>query len=465
MMKNSLIYKLILHALSVISAGAIAYICGFNVQQTLAICTFFASILGALLFWNFRLSFAFLGCSILLFTRVMTIDDFIKFSSMEIIFFLIGMMIIAGFLKELGFFTWILSRALIIRNLNAKKFMIMLIFTSALLSCLIDEVSSIVFMLMLIFELSDFFEIDPKPYVLTSVVATNIGSAGTVIGNPIGILIATKASLTFEDFLLHAFPLMVLTLLVLIGMLFIFFRKQMRELDEKIKLFGPNDYLVKLLNIPPEIKLRIGLIFFTFTILLIAFHYRIELLFGLRKDTILLITPLLMASIVMIWRREHARKYVEKDVEWWTLLFFIFLFAQAGVLTQLGVAETLAKRILSIFSNNATSILTVTLMGSAIVSSVLDNVVVVTAFIPIIKSINTIMPFNGILWWALLFGACYGGNATIIGSTANIIAIGKLEKDKGITIGFLEWFKVGFIAASITLAFVLFVLLLLPHYK
>lgn len=444
--------------------AVIGYSLGFNIQQILAICTFSASILGTLLFWNFRLSFAFLGCSILLFTKVMTLDEFIKFSSFEIIFFLIGMMILAGFLKEVGFFTWILSRAIIIRNLNAKRFMMLLIFTSAMFACLIDEVSSIVFMIILIFELSDYFEIDPQPYIISSVLATNIGSSGTVIGNPIGILIATKASFTFEDFLTHAFPLMVLNLFVLYGILLVMFRKPLRALDEKMKLYSPNDFLVRLLRVPPEKKLKIGMCFFGGTIFLIALHYRIELLFGLKKDTMLLIAPLLIASIIMIWRREQARHYVEKDVEWWTLLFFIFLFAQAGVLTNLGIAETLAKKLLSLFSNNITAILASVLIGSAFISSVLDNVVVVTAFIPIIKSINALTSLDGTLWWALLFGACLGGNMTIIGSTANIIAIGKLEKDRKGTISFIAWFKVGFLVGLVTVFVVLLFFLFVPHY-
>ena len=461
-MKRNLAIKFLSLALIVAGAAFLGYFFGFNLHQILAICTFTASILGALLFWNFRLSFAFLGCSILLLCRVITIDEFIRFSSMEVIFFLIGMMILAGFLKEVGFFNWIISRTLIIKNLNSKKFLFLLIICSALLACLIDEVSSIVFMLMIIFELCDYYEVDPKPFVISSVFATNIGSAGTVIGNPIGILIATKASLTFEDFLVHSFPIMLINLVVLAVILMVIFKKPLKELDEKIKLYEPNEYLFRLLNIPAEKKIKIGMIFFLAAITLISFHHRIELLFGLKTDTILLIAPLIISSIIMIWRREKARTYVEKDVEWWTLLFFIFLFAQAGVLSYLGVAQDIAKNLLSVFANNINGLIAVVLMGGAFISSILDNVVVVTAFIPIIKSMNSILQSDGILWWALLFGACFGGNITIIGSTANIIAIGKLEKDRNQTISFFEWLKVGLIVGLITLVFVFIIFIINP---
>ncbi|NQT05910.1 MAG: hypothetical protein HQ575_00030, partial [Candidatus Omnitrophica bacterium] len=136
---------------------------GFNTKQVLATGIFSISILGAILFWEFRLSFAFLGSSIMLLTGVATLERFILASSWEIIFFLLGMMILVAALKELGVFTWLLSRALILKNMTAKKFLIALTVSSALMACLIDEVSSIVFMIMIIFEMSDYFEIDPVP--------------------------------------------------------------------------------------------------------------------------------------------------------------------------------------------------------------------------------------------------------------------------------------------------------------
>ncbi len=124
----------------------------------------------------------------------------------------------------------------------------------------------------------------------------------------------------------------------------------------------------------------------------------------------------------------------------------------------------MAKKMLVLFSNNMTAITASVLVGGAFISSMLDNVVVVTAFIPIIKSINALTLMDGTLWWALLFGACFGGNMTIIGSTANIIAIGKLEKDRGQTISFIDWFKIGFGVGLVTLAFVLIFFLFAPQY-
>lgn len=460
-----LIHKSILLVLAVIFIGFLGIRLRLNADQIIALCTFSLSILGTLLFWQFRLSFAFLGSTIILFTGVATLQEFIQHSSMEIILFLIGMMILVGFLKEIGLFTWLLQKALVMKNISANRFMVVMIFTSGLLACAIDEVSSILFMIMIILELSDYFEVNPVPFIIASVFATNIGSAGTVIGNPIGIMIAAKANLSFEHFIIYAFPLMLFGLFILTVLSLFIFKKQIKELDKKIIEYGPNDILVQLLSVPTEKKLKIGFIISGATLLLIAAHHRIELALGLGQNTVLLIAPLLSSAIIMVWRRQKARSYIEHDVEWWTLLFFMFLFAQAGVLASTGVAEILAQKLIFFAAESKLCLIATILFGSAFISSALDNVVVVAGSIPVIQSLNLILGTENVLWWVLLFGACFGGNITIIGSTANIIALGSLEKKRNITISFFSWFKIGFIVGIVTLAFIFIAIILLPYYK
>jgi Na+/H+ antiporter NhaD/arsenite permease-like protein len=222
--------------------------------------------------------------------------------------------------------------------------------------------------------------------------------------------------------------------------------------------------LVKLLSVPAEGRLKIGFLIAGATLLLISAHHRLEVLFSLERNTILLIAPLLSSAIIMVWRREKARDYIEKDVEWWTLLFFMFLFAQAGILSATGVAEILAERILIFASHSQVFLVGTILFGSAIISSALDNVVVVAGSMPVIQSLNAMLELKSVLWWALLFGACFGGNITIIGSTANIIAIGSLEKHKNITIGFGHWLKIGALVGAVTLLLILIAISLLPYY-
>ncbi|MBL7068933.1 MAG: hypothetical protein ISS34_03670 [Candidatus Omnitrophica bacterium] len=454
-MNHKFLYKSLILIGTALAISLSGRLIGFNTEQIFVSGIFAITILGAILFWEFRLSFAFLGSSIMLLTGIATLEEFILSSSWEIIFFLIGMMILVAALKELGVFTWLLGRTLCMKNMNAKKFLLVLTFTSAIMACVIDEVSSIVFMIMVIFELSDYFEINPIPFVVASVLATNIGSTGTVIGNPIGIFIAAKSGLTFEDFITHSFPLMIVSLIILYGALVVVLKKPLKELNEKIKIYEPNEFLIRLLSVPPEKKLRIGFAILAFTLLAISLHHRIEIMLGLKENTVLLIIPLISAAFVMIWRRHRARSYVENGVEWWTILFFIFLFAQSGILAKTGATQVVANRLTETVGESQGALTGLVFLGSGIVSSFLDNVVVVAASIPVIKDLIAIDPLREILWWALLFGACFGGNLTIIGSTANIIAIGTLEKDRKITIKFSEWIKLSIFPTVCTMLFAL----------
>lgn len=438
---------------------------GLSLHQATAVSIFSASILGTLLFWDFRLSFAFLGISILLITRTIDLENVIKFSSLEVILFLVGMMVLVGLLKDSGFFAWLVGLILRIKNLTATKFLISITFISALLACAVDEVTSIIFVVAAIFEICDYFEVDPSPFLIISVLATNIGSSGTVLGNPIGILIASKSGLTFEDFIIKAFPLMLVCTAVLIIIIKFWYKNVLSEFDRKIKELGANDMLIRLISIPPEKELRIGLGIFGATLVLIAFHHRLELLWNLEPNTLLLTMPLISSGCIMIWKWKKAREFIEKDVEWWTLLFFMLLFAQAGTLKYTGATDVLARKLVELTSSSIPLLISVVLWVAAAGSSILDNVVLVAAFIPVIQSLEGLNMNLRPLWWALLFGGCFGGNITLVGSTANIVALGILEKEKNIRMTFFRWFWIGLTVGLITTAIVWLALMFLPFYS
>jgi len=448
-----------------IGLGVLTKSVGLNFQQAMAISIFSASILGTLFFWDFRLSFAFLGTAILLISRTIDIDHLIKFSSLDVILFLVGMMVLIGMLKETGLFAWIVSLILRIRNLTAKKFLIAISAISALLACAVDEVTSIIFIVAAILEICDYFEIDPVPFIIGAVITTNIGSAGTVLGNPIGILIATKSGLSFEDFIVKAFPLMLGCLMITIFILMFWYKNTLNKLDKKIKELGANEILIKLISVPPEKELKVCLGIFGATLFFISLHHRLELFFNLEANTILLVAPLIVSGLVMIWRWKKARDYIEKDVEWWTLLFFLLLFAQAGTLKYTGATDVLATKLIGLAKSNPTILTGITLWISTIGSSILDNVVLVAAFIPIIQSFKDLGFALQPLWWALLFGGCLGGNITLVGSTANIVALGILEKEKNIRMSFFRWFWVGLTVGVVTTGIVWLALVSLPFYR
>lgn len=411
--------------------------------QAISCAVFIGIIMGTLFFWNFRLAIAFLGLSVLIFTSSLNIKTFVESSALEVILFLVGMMIIVGALRDLGFFTWIVQLIVSMPNISGKKFIAVTAIASALLACAVDEVTSIIFIATLIFQVCDRLKLNPAPYVLICVLCTNVGSAGTMMGNPVGIYIGTKGGLTFGDFMLWAFPIMLLSLAATVGLTMFYYRKDLQEFDRSLK-----DRMARDLSLVPKVDVpyKQGLILICSTIALIAFHHQLENIFNLGKNSILLIAPLVCSGIVMIIRRNRARHYVEREVDWWTLLFFMLLFAIAGTLEHTHVDQVMAVNFTKICGDSLATLVPFVIAMTAVGSAFVDNVIFVAAFCPVIEKLSIIIK-DLPLWWALLFGACFGGNITMIGSTANIVALGMLEKRSHIHMRFFEWLKIGFISA------------------
>lgn len=438
---------------------------GFNSQQSLAIAIFFSSVMGTLFFWDFRLSFALLGTSVLLVTKTIDLEHLIKYSSLEVILFLVGMMVLVGLLKENGLFILISRTLLAAKHITARKLIIIISVISALLSASIDEVTSIIFMTAAILEVCNHLDIDPVPLMIMSIFATNIGSFATVLGNPIGILIATKSGLSFEDFIIKAAPVAILCLLASIGICIVWYRKALNEMDHKIKHFKNSEIAAMRIKEPISKGLKVSLTIFVVTLFFIAIHSRIEHFLGLLPNTVLLTVPLFASGLVLIWKRHNARDRIEKDVEWWTLLFFLLLFAQAGTLKYTGATDVLSRNIINLTGPNSFLLTSVMLWISSIGSAILDNVVIVAALIPAVLSFKELGIATQPLWWALLFGGCLGGNITLVGSTANIVALGILEKEKKIRITFMHWFGVGLTVGIATTVIAWAVLLFIPWYR
>ena len=431
-----------------------------SAHQATACAVFISIIFGTLFFWGFRLAIAFLGLAILIFNKSMDIPTFVSSSSLEVILFLVGMMVIVGALRDLGFFTWIVQLIVSMPNLNACKFICVTATASALLACAVDEVTSIIFISTLIFQVCDRLKLNATPYILIAVLATNIGSAGTMMGNPVGIFIGTKGQLTFGDFMVWSFPLMLVSLFATIGLLLWYFRKDLSAFDTNLKA-----RLARGLSIAPVVKVPYmrGLILIVLTVVAIASHHQTEELLGLEKNSVLLVMPLICAGIVMILKPSRARFYIEKEVDWWTLLFFMLLFAVAGTLEHTHVDQVMATGFSKIAGDTPAKLVPFIFTVSAFGSAFVDNVIFVAAFSPVIEQLSSsVKDFP--LWWALLFGACFGGNITMIGSTANIVALGMLEKHGGSQITFFQWFKIGLLCTILSGALATGALLLFaPH--
>ena len=206
-----------------------------DTRQTLAFTIFLATVLGTLMFWKFRVAIAFLGLVLFLITQTVNLTTAIKFMNLHIILFLVGMMVIVGLLRRCGFFRWLLVNVLRLSKFEPHWLLIMILLLAAVMAALVDEVTSILFITALVLELCDHFGVNPVKYVIAVVLATNIGSSWTVLGNPIGILIAFESGLAFEDFIKFALPVGLISLFVLIIIALIWFRKDFPELRERYR--------------------------------------------------------------------------------------------------------------------------------------------------------------------------------------------------------------------------------------
>ena len=426
---------------------------GVALRQVAAVSVFTLIICATLMFEERRLGVAFDGISALLALKVISLSDFVQSTELHIILLLVGMMTLVGALKDMGLFTWIIQSIINAKRMSGFKFVAILMLLSGVMPGIVDEVTSIVFVLALVFQVCDTLKLRPTPFVLMSVMATNIGSTGTMLGNPVGILIGTKATpapLSFGDFIVHATPIMFLSLAAAFVVLLLYFRKDIRLLDARLA-----ERRASHIGLGPMVAIpyRSGLAILLGSLVFIASHHPIEHALGLEPNTMLVAAPLTIAGLLMVFRSHRARHYVEQSVEWWSLLFFMMLFAVSASLEACGVTDVIAEQIAPDGAAPSKYILTPLIVAiTAVGSAFVDNIVFVSTFIPIIKKIVADAPQMQPLWWALLFGACFGGNITAIGSTANLVAISMLGKRYSIKVAFVEWLKVGILVGLVSCA-------------
>lgn len=447
-MKNTIYYILSIIILIVASSFL-----GLSSKQLISIAAFSSIFFGAIFFWQYRLSFAFLGIGILLAAGLLDIPHVVEFAGLDIVLFLIGMMIIVGYLEENQFFEHLVNKLISLVGMNGKKLMFVMMFASFFSAALVDEVTSVLFMAAAMINIACRYKLNPVPFIIMVVFATNVGSSATVVGNPVGVIIAMRSGLGFMDFLRWALPISFTVLLVMIYLFFIYYSKQINALhaalDAHKKEIDSKKLIPEKVITPKNVIICAAV--FSAVVLGLIFHAHVEKLLHLEKNTMLLGTALLGASVVLMINRESARHIVEKRVDWWTLCFFIFLFASVGTLKYQGITTVLAEHISKAAGSNVPFLMGICMWASGALTSVMDNVLAVSTFVPIIKDIGTMGINTFPLWWAILFGSTLLGNLTIIGSTANIVAVGVMEKQKCGHVGFVEWLKVGIAIAIPTL--------------
>jgi len=348
------------------------------------------------------------------------------------------MMILVGILKTTGLFQYV--AALIVKKSKGKMFVIYLALLGAVafFSSVLDNVTTILLFAPVVFLITDTAGIDPIPMIFSMIFAANIGGMATIVGDPPNILVGSAAGVSFVEF---SKIMVIPSLLMLVSTTFyLSFRYP------SIKKV-PQEKLTRLMEIEPSkaiinrslfIK---GIIVFCFVILGFTthalFHYEASLIaFG--------------GAVVMMIISKTSFDKISPEIEWNTIFFFIGLFMLAKALEDVGIIGAVADWLYNMNANPLMLILMI-LWISAALGGFIGAVPVVTVFIPIIHKLLPLMPEAGDMWWALALGACIGGNLTISGAAANMVAVGLIENTLKKKISFMMFMKEGLVITSIGL--------------
>lgn len=356
----------------------------------------------------------------------------------NVIFLLLGMMIIVGILQQTGVFEFLAIWAA--KRARGRPFVIlvMLVVITAVLSAFLDNVTTVLLIAPVTLLICDRLGTNPVPFLIAEIMASNIGGTATLIGDPPNIIIASRSGLTFNDFVINLAPIVALLLVVFIGMCWLMFRKQLSYDATRVER-------VMALNEREAIRDRVMLIKALAVLALVLTGFVLHSVIHLEPS----IVALLGAGLLILLTRLETRK-IFVDVEWETLLFFAGLFIMVGSLVNLGVIGSVGEFVTEAVGENYFGAATILLFGSAVFSGIIDNIPYVATMAPLTNDlVQAGGPAAQPLWWALALGADLGGNATAIGASANVVVLG-IAKRNGHPISFWMFTKYGLIVTAVT---------------
>lgn len=359
----------------------------------------------------------------------------------NVIFLLFGMMIIVGVIHKTGLFEFLAIKAIKKADGDPKKALVFLIVLVALASAVLDNVTTILLAVPMTIIVCKQLNVNPIPFLLSEVFASNIGGASTLVGDPPNIIIASRAGLSFNDFLFHMAPLVVVAMFVITPMLVWMFRKDLVNTPEDRARIHEIDEFSYLKN--PEL-LKKSLAVLALVVVGFLAHSAIH--------TEPSVIALLGAGLLIAISGLKPVDYIQ-DVEWGTLVFFAGLFVMVGALVNVGALQMLSDYLSEQVAGKPELATGVLLVLSAVVSAVVDNIPYVATMSPVVADLSAAVPaqHGDVLWWALAFGADFGGNATIIGASANVVAVGLAAK-AGIKISFWQFAKYGIPVTIVSIA-------------
>lgn len=356
---------------------------------------------------------------------------------------LLGMMLIVGVLEDTGMFE---ALAVWVAKISRGRYFYMMIlfgFSTAFASTTIDNVTTILLVVPISLSICASLGIDPRPIIITEAIFSNIGGVATLVGDPPNIMISSAADLSYSDFVTNLAPTVIICLLVSAFVLKILFSDKIEEESKKIK----DKSMENLLDREPGDEIKDWVLFkksimvLIFVIILFVFHHEVSL----EPATMALIG----AAFILLLTRPDLDKVVSR-VKWSTLLFFAGLFVIIHGIVKTGVLISIASGVIDLTAGNFLISTLVILFIAALGSAFVDNIPFTALMIPIVNEVSThLVMSSNILWWALAFGAGFGGNFTYIGSSANVVSV-KISEDHMYSMSFGYWMKYGATVGIIT---------------
>lgn len=402
-----------------------------NLQQMIAVGVFLL-VMAAIISEKVHRSVAALaGAVVLLLTHVLTIETAADYVDLNTIGVLVGMMLFVAVVKSSGLFEYIAIWSAKLTRGQPMAILAVFAVITAVLSAFLDNVTTVLLIGPMTIAITQILEVNPVPFLLSQIMASNIGGTATLIGDPPNIMIGSAAGLSFADFIVNTGPVVLIILAVVVAIFFLMYRGNLHVESENMEKVLTLD---EKLTIKDASLLRKSVIMIVLVVVGFIFHAQL----GIESATV----ALTAAGVMLLIGGQDAEDVI-LGVEWSTILFFIGLFVVVGGLNSTGVIAMLANGMLELVGDNEVLAIVLVLWASALISAFLDNIPFVATLIPMIQTMQQggmdVLP----LWWAMSLGACLGGNGSLIGASANVVLAGVSAKN-GYPITFMSYLKKGF---------------------
>ena len=402
-----------------------------DVSQIVAVAVFVVVMITIMTEKLHRSLAAITGAMIVLALHVMPFDAAMEHIDFNTLGVLLGMMLFVSVVKLSGVFEFLAIKCARLAKGDPWKIMLLFVLLTAVLSAFLDNVTTVLLIGPMTLTVCKLLDVNPIPFFMTEILASNIGGTATLIGDPPNIMIGSAAGYSFFDFILYDAPAVAIILVAILGVFYALYGRKMNVDDEhKARIMELDEHA--------QIKNRRLLKQSVVMTALVVVGFMAHGALGLESCII----ALGAAGIIMLISGESIEEALS-NVEWTTLSFFAGLLVIVGALAETGVIGMLANGLIDATGGNVFITMLVLLIGSAVISSFLDNIPFVATMIPILLAMESTGMDVTPLWWAVSLGACLGGNGTLIGASANVV-LSDISKKHGYEITFAKFFKTGF---------------------